>query len=573
MPNLNLNTGQKAFDAHDRNQKRCAAWLKEQARSVKKPIAGAVFAGLLNGGGAIAQAGLFADMLQRLIVDRAPWHSLRGSFLLFIAMALLRALGVYGLQRFGFEAGAKIKQRLRQCVWKKLAALGPAHAKQRQSGALAALCIEQVEALEGFYARYLPQRQIAVMLPLLMIIVILPVNWVVGVIFMVTGPLLVVFMALAGMGAEEASRRQFLALTRMGGYFLDRLQGLATLHLFGQAQREVEVIRRVSEEFRVTTMRVLRIAFLSSAVLEFFSAVSVALVAVYVGLGLLGMIDFGPAAHITLREALFALLLAPEFFLPLRQLAMYYHDRAAALSAAQALLEILEIPETQRYAVDIQAQSAVGLLSLRRVGKIYGQKVALAPCDVDIAAGDKIALIGPSGAGKSTLFHLLLGFEAPSSGRILFEGRLLERAEALRQIAWVGQGASIFYGSIRDNIALSDPKATLAAIKAAAQAAGVTEFSSRLPAGLDTLVGERGYGLSGGQIQRIALARAFLKPAPLVLLDEPTAHLDRDNRVRLMNVIERLFADRTVVIATHDPEVIRRMPRHLELQEGVLIAR
>lgn len=570
MPTVNSSADQSACDAHEKLQKHCAQWLKAQAKTVKKPLAGAIFGGVLNGCGAVAQAGLLAHLLHGLLIEHLPWQRLTEVLWLFVAAMLLRAGGVYALQRSGFEAAARIKQTLRERLWLKLASLGPAYAKQRQSGELAALGIEQVEALEGYFARYLPQQRIAALVPVLMIIVMLPVNWVVGLIFMITGPLLVVFMALAGMGAASASRQQFLALARMGGYFLDRLQGLSTLQLFGQAQREIAAVARVSDDFRATTMRVLRIAFLSSAVLEFFSAVSVALVAVYVGLGLLGMISFGPAAHISLREALFALLLAPEFFLPLRHLALYYHDRAAALGAAQQLIEIFETPEEPPQPPQNMPQTAGAWLSLRGVGKNYGQKVALAPCDLDVVAGDKIALIGPSGAGKSTLLHLLLGFEQPSSGRILFDGQLLTRDAALQQIAWVGQGASLFYGSIRDNIALSDPTASDAAIAEAAAAAGVAEFSSRLPDGLNTRVGERGYGLSGGQIQRIALARAFLKPAPLVLLDEPTANLDHANRVRLLEVIERLFAGRTLIIATHDPAVIDRMPRRITLQAGIL---
>lgn len=571
MPTLNTNADQAAFEEHEQKQKRCARWLKDQAKTVRKFTIGAALAGLLNGCGAIAQAALLAQLLHGLIIEHLPWQHLSTPLLLFVAVMLLRVGSVYTLQRCGFEAAAHLKQQLRERLWLKLATLGPAYAKQRQSGALAALGIEQIDALEGYFARYLPQQYIVGVLPLLMIIVILPVNWVVALIFMVTGPLLVIFMALVGMGAAAASRQQFIALARMGSYFLDRLQGLSTLQLFGQAQREIAAVARVSDDFRVTTMRVLRIAFLSSAVLEFFSAVAVALVAVYVGLGLLGLISFGPAAHISLREALFALLLAPEFFLPLRQLAMHYHDRAAALGAAQDLIDIFEMPEELSSSAVVTAPTDGAWLSMRGVSKNYGQKVALARCDLDIAISDKIALIGPSGAGKSTLLNLLLGFEQPSSGQILLNGRVLDRTEALRQIAWVGQGVSLFYGSIRDNIALPDPDADLAEIERAAEAAGVAEFSRRLPDGLNTLVGERGYGLSGGQIQRIALARAFLKHAPLVLLDEPTAHLDPANRVRLMDVIERLFDERTLIIATHDPEVIQRMPRRLELQNGVLI--
>jgi len=333
-------------------------------------------------------------------------------------------------------------------------------------------------------------------------------------------------------------------------------------------------------------------------------------VAVYVGLGLLGLAHFGPAEHISLSEALFVLMLAPEFFMPLRQLAINYHDRAAALGATDAILTILEqdadagalVPKLQlgnpedRSCVALPPASIqvaasrdgklelpspssqagawelANLIEFNNVSKWYGQRQVLADINLNIAAGEKVALVGESGAGKTTLLNLLLGFEAPTEGQVLLNGQTVNRECAAKAIAWVGQNAYIFHGTIKDNIALADPDASEQSIANASEAAGITEFSAQLPDGLLTPIGERGYGLSGGQVQRIALARAFLKNADIILLDEPTANLDAANKTLLLGVIDRLFADKTLIIASHDPDVIHRMGRRVELQQGRLVS-
>ncbi len=568
---------QAYFDKNKAREKVCADWLKAQSEAGRKPILLAAIAGITNGLGVIVQSAALAYILQAVIIDKLPWASLITPFLVLAAMFILRSVCVYWHQIWGFEAGAQVRTSVRQQLFDKFLTLGPAGIKQRQSGELAAVTLEQVDALENYFSRYLPQQTIVGVLPIIMIIVVMPVNWVVGLIFLATGPLVPIFMALVGMGAASANRSQFLAMARMSGYFLDRLQGLATLKLFGQANQELVNINKIADGFREKTMAVLRIAFLSSAVLEFFSAVAVALVAVYVGLGLLGLVHFGPAEHINLSEALFVLLLAPEFFMPLRQLAINYHDRAAALGATDAILAILEqdieLPKIAESSADDARRSSGGfLIEFNNVGKCYGKRQVLTDIKLHIAAGEKVALVGESGAGKTTLLNLLLGFEAASEGQVLLNGQAVNRDYAAKAIAWIGQNAYIFHGSIKDNIALADPDASEQSIDNAAQAAGVIEFSAQLPEGLLTSIGERGYGLSGGQVQRIALARAFLKNADIVLLDEPTANLDAANKTVLLDVIERLFADKTLIIASHDSEVIQRMDRRIELQQGRLVS-
>ena len=571
---------QTFFDERKHREKICAGWLKEQSKSVRKPVLLAAIAGITNGLAVIVQSALLAYILQALIIDKLHWLVLLPYFLWLAGIFVLRSVCVYCHQTYGFEAGAKVRATVRQQLIDKFASLGPAAIKQRQSGELVAITLEQVDALENYFSRYLAQHTIVGVLPIIMIAVVMPVNWIVGLIFLLTGPLVPVFMALVGMGAASANRKQFLAMTRMSGYFLDRMQGLATLKLFGQAYDELANINHIADGFREKTMAVLRIAFLSSAILEFFSAVAVALVAVYVGLGLLGQIHFGPAQQISLSEALFVLLLAPEFFIPLRQLATFYHDKAAALGAADAILTLLEQNSDVFSGIAADESSAsiandtfnTSIIEFRNVSKFYGQRQVLADINLHISPGEKIALVGESGAGKTTLLNLLLGFEAVTEGLVLLKGQSVTRDLAAQAFAWAGQQAYIFHGSIRDNIALANTEASERSIINSASAAGVTEFSSQLAEGLLTQIGERGYGLSGGQIQRMALARAFLKEADIIVLDEPTANLDAANKKQLLDIIDELFKDKTLIIASHDHEVIMRMDRKIIMQQGRLVS-
>ncbi len=553
----------QAYDNNNWKEKQCVEWLNKQSEQVRRPVRAAALAGLFSGLGVIGQSWLLAYILHRVIIDEALWQILQYPILVLLALIAFRAYCGYCFQAIGFKAGAEVKRQVRRALFNKISLLGPCFTRHLHSGEIAATMVEQVDGLENYFARYLPQQKVAVLLPILMIAAVMPVNWVVGLIFLVTGPLIPVFMVLIGMGAASASRNQFLVLSRMGGYFLDRLQGMETLKIFGQAENELEKIAVTADRFRERTMSVLRIAFMSSAVLEFFSAVAIALVAVYVGLGLLGLVRFGPAGDITLQEALFVLLLAPEFFMPLKQMAASYHDRATALASADAIRNMLETEISDRKSNQFRAQGP--LIEAKKINKTFGNRPVLDDLSFTIQAGEKVALAGESGAGKTTLLNLLMGLEPLTSGHIFFNELLLDKTQQ-SHFAWSGQNAYLFHDSIRSNIALAAPDATDAKIEFAADAAGVTEFTARLKEGLNTKVGERGYGLSGGQIQRIALARAFLSDAPVVLLDEPTANLDLDHRMKLLDTIDRLFADKTMIIATHDKDVIERMDRIIDLE-------
>lgn len=568
MLKLNQSINQSAYDSHQNRERHCALWLKSLHKPVQRPLSMAVLAGACHGVLIISQAALLASILHQVVINRQVWQSGSNALILLLAIILLRGACVYAGQVCGFAAAERIQRQLRRLLLDHWAKLGPAQLKHQHSGQLATVTLEQCMALEKYFSRYVPQQRIAAIVPGLILLAVFPVNWVVGVIFIMTGPLVPVFMALIGVGAAAASRSQFQELAWMGGFYLDRLQGLITLKLFGQAYREAENIGRIADAFRIKTMKVLRIAFMSSAALELFSAVAVALVAVYVGLGLLGLIQFGPAGQITLREALFVLLLAPEFFQPLRQLAVNYHDRAAALGASDFILEQLEHLSEQ--ADKFSGSESCYVIELIGVSKLYQQRMILKDINLRIGAGEKVALTGETGTGKSTLLNILSGFEQVSGGQALINGRAISRETAIRQISWLGQRAAIFYGSIAENISLFDPDIPLHRINAAAHAAGVMQFAAQLEDGLDTLVGEQGHGLSGGQVQRIALARVLLKDAPVVLLDEPTANLDRNSKERLLDSIAQLLADKTVIIASHDPLVVARMERHLTLRNGTL---
>ena len=568
------------FDQHKAREKHCASWLTTQSKTVQKPIVLSALAGIINGVLIIAQAGLLATLLSTLVINGSKTALAVNSPIieaigLLIIVILLRAVCVYSQQTIGFKAGARIRTAIRQQLTDTFATQGVSALKQQHSGALASVSLEQVDALAPYFSRYLPQHYIVGILPFIMLAVVFPINWLVGLILLFTAPLIPLFMALVGMGAVSAQRSQFLALSRMSGYFLDRLQGLATLKLFGQAEQELKAIHQVADSFRANTMNVLRLAFLSSAVLEFFSAIAVALVAVYVGFSLLGQIPSAPT--ISFKVGLFVLLLAPEFFTPLRQLAVFYHDKAAALAAADAILGVLEnvgwgeerTPITHAPCWDSQS-SPQATIEFHQVSKTYDQRQVLSNITIQIQQGEKIALVGASGAGKTTLLNLLLGFETASSGDIYLDGQPLTRDYATQHIAYIGQAAYMFYGSISDNIALANPNASTEQINTAAFAAGVTEFSDNLKDGLQTLVGERGYGLSGGQVQRIAVARALLKNTDIIVLDEPTANLDKATKTLLLENFQQLFKNKTVLIASHDDELIQGMERKIVLQNGCL---
>jgi ATP-binding cassette, subfamily C, bacterial CydD len=533
-------------------------WLYEQSRPARGAIVRTAVLGWLAGLAVIAQSFFLARIIHGVFIDSRPREALAGAFAALAAAVLLRAVLAWRREASAFGAGEQIRSQVQLRLLEQITARGPAFTRGEQTGALTSVLVEQVEGLQDFYALYLPQLALVVLLPLTVAAAVMPLSWAAGGLLLVTAPLIPLFTILVGMGAENISQRHFQSLARMSAHFLDVLQGLATLKLFGRSRDEVERIVRVSADYRRRTLSVLRVAFISSAVLEFFTCLSIALVAVYLGMSYLGYFSFGMYGRpLTLAEGLFILLLAPEFFLPLRELGAHYHARAQALAAAERIRGVLEGPLPGVSGGRLRPETAGGVhIRCRGLQVAYedGRRPALKGVSLDLAPGRSTALVGGSGAGKSTLIFLLLGFLRPDQGEILVNGVALGDIDPgwwRRQVGWIGQNPALFHGTIHDNLRLGRPDAGNGEILAAAKAAGVLEFADRLPRRLDTPVGEQGVGLSRGEAQRVALGRVFLKNAPVLLLDEPCAGLDAETERRVTGAVESLRAGRTVLTVTH----------------------
>ena len=530
----------------------------------------AVALGFTAGLALIAQAWLLAQTLNAVLFKQASlsevWPWLGGLLLLF----LLRAALLWLSEQVAFQAATQVKLAVRQQLYAKVQRLGAAWLTNERSGDVVNSLSDGVEALEAYYARYTPAMLLMALVPLSILAVVFYFDVWSGLIMLLTAPLIPFFMILIGKGTEKRNQQQWRQLARMSAHFLDVIQGLTTLKLFNASQRETHVIAEVSEQYRQSTMSVLRVVFLSSFALEFLSTVSIALVAVFIGFRLFwGEMNF--------LSGFFVLLLTPEFYLPLRNMGTQYHARLQAIGAAERMVEILETPETETPPEEsLQALPALFPLQFKQVEVVYNDgRQALNGFDLTIKAGQTIALIGASGAGKTTVLNLLLGFIQPTQGQILLgetDLATVPLAHWRKQIAWLPQQAHLFPGSVADNIRLGSAQTSLAAVQQAAQQAYAHDFIQALPHGYDTLIGEGGQGLSGGQIQRIALARVFLKDAPLVILDEATAHLDQQSEQWIQQAIQTLAQTRTVIMIAHRLHTIEQADLIVLMQQGQVVA-
>ncbi|TKI07474.1 heme ABC transporter permease/ATP-binding protein CydD [Martelella alba] len=530
-------------------------WLKSQSALVKRWLRLSLLLGLLSATIIVAQAWLLAALLQGLIIAHAPRHTLSIEFIALAGLFFLRAAAGLARERVGFIAGRILRREIRRQVLDQLRRLGPAWIQGRPAGSWSTLLLEQIEDIQDYYARYLPQMYLAGLVPLMILITVFPVNWAAGLILFCTAPLIPLFMALVGMGAADANRRNFLALSRLSGYFLDRLRGLDTLRLFHRAEAEINLIKRASEEFRLRTMEVLRLAFLSSGVLEFFASISIAVVAVYFGFSYLGELHFGSyGAGVTLFAGFLTLILAPEFFQPLRDLGTYYHAKAQAVGAAESLASFLEAAPSRQGAGTLMPALCPVALEAERLVVLAPNGVHLAgPLDFTLAAGRRAAIVGASGAGKSSLINVLLGF-LPYEGSLRLNGcelRDIAPDHWYRHLSWVGQNPFLPADSVRENILLGKPDATGEELDQAVDRAYVREFLSTLPDGMDCALGENAARLSVGQAQRIALARAMLPTPSLLLLDEPTASLDARSEQLVMRALDEASRRQTTILVTH----------------------
>ncbi|MCS6208328.1 heme ABC transporter permease/ATP-binding protein CydD [Shewanella baltica] len=586
-------------------EKSLLVWLKAQKKACGLFLKLSLWLGMISAVAMVAQAYIIATILDGVIMGQqvvpltANAQMVSSSvsidtytphFIALIALMLLRALLAYGRERASFEAGKRLRGHIRAAVMDKLTKLGPAFIKGKPAGSWASIVLEQVEDLQDFYARYLPQISLAGFIPILILAAVFPINWAAGLILLLTAPLIPMFMILVGMGAADANRKNFSALARLSGHFMDRLKGLSTLKLFHRGDAELKVIATASEEFRSRTMSVLRMAFLSSAVLEFFAAVSIAVLAVYFGFSYLGHLDFGYyGAHANISSStdpqivgipfslftgLFILILAPEFYQPLRDMGTHYHAKAQAVGAAEALITLLEHPEPEFVGqVRINSIETLSADNLE-VFSVDGTRL-LGPLSFELKDNQRLALVGPSGAGKTSLLNALLGF-LPYKGHLLINGHelsALDLAHWRQHLAWLGQEPQLFHGTVRDNVALADPTLPDDTLWHLLAEANISDFVKAQPLGLDSPVGEQSSGLSVGQAQRIALARALGQKASLFVLDEPTASLDSQSEQAVSSALNRAMAGKMCIMVTHRLDQLDQMDTILVLDKGLIVQR
>ncbi|ELQ6023108.1 cysteine/glutathione ABC transporter permease/ATP-binding protein CydD [Cronobacter turicensis] len=559
-------------------QQELTRWLKQQSVISRRWLNLSRLLGVVSGLLIVAQAWLLANLLNDLIIKAIPREAQLLPFVLLILVFVLRAWVVWLREKVGFHAGQHIRARIRQQVMNRLQEAGPAWIQGKPAGSWATLILEQIDDMHDFYARYLPQMALAASVPLLIVLVIFPYNWAAALILLCTAPLIPLFMAMVGMGAADANRRNFQALARLSGNFLDRLRGMETLRLFNRGAAETHNIQAASQDFRQRTMEVLRLAFLSSGVLEFFTSLSIALVAVYFGFSYLGELNFGHyGTGVTLFAGFLALILAPEFFQPLRDLGTFYHAKAQAIGAADSLKTFLETPiqHAEKGALELPgcepiSLEAQGLTILSPQGKRLA-----GPLNFTLPAGKRVALVGQSGAGKSSLLNLLAGF-LPYEGSLRVNGvelRELEPDRWRRQLSWVGQNPQLPAGTLKENVLLADPEASDAQLQAALDKAWVSEFLPLLAQGVDTPVGDQSSSLSVGQAQRVAVARALLTPCRLLLLDEPSASLDAGSERRVMQALETASLAQTTLMVTHQIDDIAAWDEVWVMRDGRIVER
>ena len=541
-------------------------------------FATAVASGVFAVACAVVQAWALARAIGGVFLRQETLHQVSCFLAIFAGAAALR----YALNWLGATAGARVAERikcdLRARLTRKIFVLGPEHAAGGRSGELANTVTRGVEALDAYFAQYLPQLFITALAPLVILAVVFKFDWLSAVIMLFTAPLIPLFMMLIGSTAKRMTDRQWQSLSRMSAHFLDVLQGLPALKLLARAREQADGVAQISDAYRKATMQVLRVAFLSALALEMLATISTAVVAVELGLRLLhGRIGF--------EHALMILILCPEFYGPLRTLGARFHAGMEGVSAAARLHEILDTPESSQSfaaptAVIHQQPSAIKhpplTIFFSAVSFSYPSRTtpALESISFDLRPGEITALIGPSGAGKSTAAKMLLRFVAPASGKILVNGTDLAQLppdEWRKLVAWLPQRPHLFHGTLAENIALARPEASAADIEAAARAAHVHEFVERLPQGYATLIGERGARLSGGQAQRIALARAFLKDAPLLILDEPTSSLDVESEAAVSDAMQRLAAGRITLLIAHRMATVEKAARVIVLDHGRVV--
>jgi len=543
--------------------------LLRHARSARPYLAVCVALGVAGTGLLIAQAALLARSVSEVFLGGAGLADLRTPLLLLAVVVLARAGVAWAQESAAHHASAQVRSQLRRRVLAHASRLGPAWLAGERRGELTTLATRGIDALDGYFARYLPQLVLAGLLPLGVLAVVFPADLVAGATIALTLPLIPVFMVLVGLTTRRRMDRQWRALERLSGHFLDVVAGLPTLKVFGRAKAQAALVRDTTERYRVATMGTLRLAFLSALVLELLATLSVALVAVGIGLRLVH-------GGLALETALLVLILAPEAYQPLRQVGVHYHASAEGLAAAAKLFAVLETPAPPEGTRTDVPDLRVAPIAVRDVTVSYDGRTqpALAGVSLDVRAGEVLALSGASGTGKSTLLMVLAGVLAPGAGLVTVGGldlAELSRAAWWDQVTWLPQRPAFVAGTIADNVRLAAPGLDRKAVTRALHLAGA-DFVDELPAGAETVLGEGGAGLSAGQRQRVALARVFARDTPLVLLDEPTAGLDATTEADVVAALRRLAAGCTLVVVAHRPALLAVADRVVTLDARAEVA-
>lgn len=542
-------------------------WLSGLARDSRRWAQATVLAGTLAGLATIVQMVLLAWIVHQGVIENQPVASFTPWFVGLLAALLVRA-AAEGLQtRFAARCSEQVRTQARQQLNRQWQADGPVALADASAASLTREWLDHVEALHGYFARFRPQMTLSVVIPLLILVLVFWLDWLAGIFLLLSAPLIPLFMALVGMGAEKVNQQHFEIVSRLSGQFLDKVRGLTTLQLFGQTASASETLRRRSDQYRKITMKTLKVAFLSSAVLEFFSSVAIAVIAIYIGFGLLGYIDYGPSTELTLFSGLLILLLAPEFFQPLRTLSQYYHDRASAMGAAAEIMARLQQPAgAEQTPAANPGSAAVSVISLQGVSIRHGSGPAIIEnLDLTLQRGERVALTGATGSGKSSLLHLMAGFIAPESGSVTVFGEPV----GTRPFGWLGQKGFWVQGSWADNLRLTTPEASDKAIEQALQQVGLGSLVASREQGIYSTVSEGGQGLSGGQARRLSLARIFLADYDLILLDEPTAGLDKDSEQYIIEALRKLCEQgKTLVFSTHHSALLSLAERVLVVGHG-----
>ena len=522
----------------------------------------------------VTQTYFLATLLDKLIMQNVPRDELIPYFLGLIIGFGMRAIILWAREKIGFQSGQLLRNHIRQKILDKIHLVGPATINQKPAGSWASIMLEQVENLHNFYARFLPQQSLSAIVPVVIFIAVFPLNWAAGLILMITAPLVPLFMIIVGIAAADNSQKNMDTLSRLSAQFLDRLRGLETLRLFNRTSEQTEHIENATEDFRETTMDVLKLAFLSSAVLEFFTSISIALMAVYFGFSYLGQIEFGTYnAPLTLFTGFFCLILAPEFYQPLRDLGAYYHDRAAGIGAADAIVDFLESDylTVHQNEKTISLESAVEI-SAENLVVLSTQGSALTkPLNFQIPANHNVALVGQSGAGKTSLMNVILGF-LPYEGSLKINGQELREsnlADWRKHIAWVGQNPLLLQGTIKENLLLGNIQANDEEINQALMRSQAKEFTDKL--GLHHEIKDGGLGVSVGQAQRLAIARALLRKGDLLLLDEPTASLDAQSENLVLHALNEASQHQTTLMITHRIEDLKQCDQIFVMQRGEIV--